>query len=116
MPDPTDDQLRDYAAQIPQIYKDLLAAIPAIDQNRRTGDPVPRLQLEDRLVDEGRDIRIADVQTAMDELMLQKFIRFVSGSNYVVPTPIGERLITILTNHQPRPETIPKLPQPSWAV
>lgn len=114
MAEPTDVQLRDYAAKLPQIYKDLLAAIPKIDSNRRSGDPVKVFDIEVMLVSEAKDVRIHDVPDAINQLISQKFLRGVGGYNYCAPTVLGERLITLITNHVPRPASIPALPEPSW--
>lgn len=115
MAEPTDEQLRDYVAKLPQIYKDLLAAFPKFHPNRRSGDPVLRGKLEDSLISEDRDVRFEDVQAALDQLISQKFIRNTNTPRYVTPTLLGERLISVITKHVPRPATIPELPQPSWA-
>ena len=115
MAEPTDDQLREYAAKLPQIYKDLLAAFPKVDPDRRSGDPVAIFKLEEQLESDDRDVRLEDVQSAFKKLVLQRFIRSIGGTTYCAPTPIGERLISVITNHVPRPATIPELPQPSWA-
>ena len=116
MAEPTDDQLREYAAKLPQIYKDLLAAFPKVDPDRRSGDPVKVFEIEELLVNEASDVRIQDFQKAINQLVSQKFLRDIGGSlNYCAPTVLGERLITLITNHVPRPASIPELPEPSWA-
>ena len=116
MAEPTDEQLRDYAAKLPQIYRDLLAAFPKIDPDRRSGDPAKVFDIEELLVSESKDVRMSDVQDAIYQLVSQKFLRGIGGGlYYCVPTVLGERLITLITKHVPRPASIPALPEPSWA-
>ena len=116
MPEPTDEQLRDYAAKLPQIYKDILAAFPVADPQRRRGDA---LQLERILgglpsseFDTGRPPR-RDVEDAIENLRDAEILND-NGFTGFYPTDLGERLIGVLTGHPAPVVVVPPLPALTW--
>ena len=139
---PTDDQLREYAAQLPDLYKDILAAIPLADPGRARGEGVyPESVLNTlfnvthaayRGVIEGRmapDPRWNhQFSPAIDRLTERSFdiaINRLAEAGFlvdpadtafgrVVPTPLGEKLIATITGRPTPQRDIPVLPRPTW--
>jgi len=113
MAEPTDEQLRDYTAKMPKIYKDILLAFPGFDSKRREFDSLETQHIMEVLTDPDQDIRRVDVNTAITQLSERGFL---SPEFYrIVPTRLGERAIKLLSGTTARPAMIPSLPEPSWA-
>jgi hypothetical protein len=123
---PTDDQLREYIEQLPPIYRDILTAYPAINPERKVGGSLMAMSLVDRLgpdIDDRRDPGFTaeyDEDEVLDALYQLEARDFLTrhptlGAISFSPTPLGERLVTLLTGHTPRPKGAPPLPQPAWA-
>jgi len=126
MPTPTDEQLKAFAEQLPPIYRDILAAFPGINPERKAGGALMAMSLVDRFgpaIDDERDEQFdADhdedevldaLQQLEDRGFLARHPRLASLS--YAPTALGERLISLLTGHRPRPKGAPPLPQLTWA-
>ena len=113
MPEPTDQQLREYAEKLPDIYREILAVFPAASPFRRTGDGLTGETIEEYVTDKNPDIRADDVFEALTNLVNQQFLD-CSHNIIFQPSPIGERLITIVTGRAPRKIPIPDLPAPTW--
>lgn len=123
---PTDDELRAYVEQLPPIYRDILAAYPAINPERKFGGSLMAMSLVDRLgpdIDDQRgeffdaEYDEDEVLDALYQLEARHFLdrHPALGAASFSPTPLGERLITLLTGSTPRPKGAPPLPQPAWA-
>lgn len=141
--EPTDEQLRAYADKLPAIYRDVLAAFPGESSNRRAGDGLYLSSIASRFQEiMPADYRPRDLARAMAQLEGRGFITRASADGtppnpfittaelvqdylaravgdsghdpFVAPTPLGERLITVLTGHQPVERDIPPLPEPTW--
>lgn len=140
---PTDDQLREYAADLPDLYKDILAAYPFVNDARRDGDGVFESTLRNFLRNLGQ-IKPADMHwvlrsgpvgrypykftraideytddefsAAVDRLIEYAFIspRVANGLGLLTPTPTGERLIEILAGKPESRKELPELPKPMW--
>lgn len=138
MAEPTDEQLRDYAAKLPQIYKDILTAFPEINPERQVGEFLVGDSILMHVVEksESYDVayRIFDLQRAVAKLGLQDFLFFYDykrgerplasalmenfidlGELRIMPTTLGERLIEILSQTKAIPSTVPELPTLSWS-
>lgn len=80
---PTDEQLKEYAAQLPDLYKDILAAFQYADPSRDRGEGLYEEQLANFLWNEATRNRLGDVglpagiDTAVD-LMVAGLTRAVS--------------------------------------
>ncbi len=115
MPEPTDEQLKDYAKKLPELYKHIFQVITKRDLNRRYGDGFTRDYIEVCIVDEQTDIRYSDVSDAVDQLIDRNFFQIQpSRPQMVYLTPLGERLMTAVTGIVPRPAQVEKLPAPTW--
>lgn len=123
---PTEDELREYVEQLPPIYRDILKAYPAINPERKFGGALMAVSLVDRFgpdIDDRRDEffdAAYDEDEVLDALYQLEARHFLDrhptlGAVSFAPTPLGERLITLLTGRMPRPKGAPPLPQPVWA-
>jgi hypothetical protein len=110
---PTDEQVREYADKLPDIYRHVLSAFPGAAPTRRAGDGLTADTLHDYIEEQFPDDRHNDVFDAVLKLTDRGFL---TRQNKVIfsPTPLGERLIRAVTGHVPSPEGIPELPVPSW--
>ncbi len=116
MAEPTVDQLREYIDHLPQIYKDVLIAFPRIDPNRRRGDAAVidrHAFFEHKLKSFDSALRDWDIRQAINALC-DAGILDTNEFSSLFPTEVGERLITLLTGHEPKVYTIPELPAPTW--
>lgn len=139
---PTDEQLKDYAAQLPDLYKDILAAIPVADPHRGRGEgvhpgslratlvnlsyPAYRPMMETRVArdpgwryDFSHSLdRLTDktFDIALDRLAESGFILDPLDTDFgvLVPTPLGEQLIAAITGRATPERDVPALPKPTW--
>jgi hypothetical protein len=135
---PTDEQLKEYAAQLPDLYKDILAAYQYADPNRERGvgvfEGTLRNFLWNELMRSGRDgidpgqKRRYPFSPALDEfgdegfseavsrLIAEGFIepRGPNGIGSLIPTEVGERLIEIVSGRPVPRKVFPDLPKPRW--
>ena len=125
MPTPTGEQLKEFAEQLPPIYRDILAAFPGINPERKTGGALMAMSLVDRFgpqiddqreeyfdADHDEDEILDALQQLEDRGFLARHPRL--GQLSYAPTPLGERLISRLTGRNPRPKGAPPLPQLTW--
>ncbi len=116
MAEPTDEQLREYAAKLPQIYRDILAAFAKADPARRQGDAVQVERLMQALPGTEFDTNrptLRDINEAISNLRFEDIVED-TGYGGVHPTEVGERLIGFVTGRQAPTKVIPPLPVPSW--
>lgn len=111
---PTDEQLREYAEQLPQIYRDVLAAFPGVNPDRKSGYGLTVETILDHLIDSDCGHDTADVQDALRKLEERGFLTANRPMAWYSPTTLGERLVTVVTGHTPRPSGAPPLPVPTW--
>jgi hypothetical protein len=114
MPTPTDEQLREYAAKLPAIYRDILRAFPAVAPDRRDGDGLSGPTFEDYVTELGAGHRLGDVMDGLRRLVDNGFLEYTPVAAFYSPTPLGERLVAAVTGHKPAPRGIPDLPVPTW--
>lgn len=106
---PTDEQLRTYAESLPAIYREILAAFPRIEPNRKQGYGLAFQTLAADF--EGRRIgfSLGEIIRACEELE-QNGVVEIKHRIFVHPTPLGERLVTLVSGRQAPAVTVPKLP------
>jgi len=115
MAEPTDKQLKEYVAGLPDVYQYILKAYPSKQPNRQAGDGLT----EDSIVDSFADIRdiysIDEVSDALDQLVQRDFLKKQPSFRFFSPTELGERLIRVLTGSVPRSsKAAPPLPELAW--
>lgn len=140
---PNDEQLKEYAAQLPDLYKDILAAYQFVNDSRHRGEGVFESTLKTFLRDLAF-VKPSDLNwilksgpvgrhpykfslafdeynddafsTAIDRLIEHGFIepRDPTGLGSLIPTKVGERLIEIVAGRPAPEKQIPDLPKPMW--
>ena len=139
-PQPTAEQLKAYAGQLPDLYKDILIAIQASQPNRVVGQGVlagtVRMFLlnkvakfaaayEAALTDRSTAHQFSgatdgmtedDFRAATDNLFEAGLLELDDRPRFprLLPTALGERLIAILTGKETPRRPIPELPKPTW--
>ena len=115
MVSPTDEQVRQYGVQLPEIYRVIIRAFPECEPDRREGYGLSLETIYDHFPEEA-ELGLDDVEEAIDKLAERDFVT-VNEVGGVYPTPLGERLITALTGHVPRrAKVVPELPAPPWSL
>ncbi len=111
---PTVNEVAAYGKQLPQIYRDIMSAFPAIEPRRRAGYGLAFQTLTMHFINTDRHWLLGDVQEACKRLSESGFIEIRNGI-FAHPTELGEQLIMALTGAQPVPtNAIPQLPAHSW--
>jgi hypothetical protein len=95
-----------YVAEIPAIYRDILAAFPTIFPQRAKGDGLSVQTLHADLHDK---YSIAEIHAAAKELEKKGFVEIKHGI-FVHPGDIAEELISKLTGGKIPSEIVPPLP------
>ena len=111
---PSDEQIKEYADKLPEIYRDVLSAFPGENPTRRDGDGLLPESIESHVHFLNSDHREGDVTAAVARLTDRGFFEVDARFGEVRPTPLGERLIAAVTGRRPAPVSIPDLPVPSW--
>ena len=139
--EPTDEQIRAYADKLPGIYREVLAAFPSEAPNRRLGDGLLLSSIDARFQETmPPDYRTRDLNSAVSQLeargflargdrakrdglpghglgvghMMAQALRTLESDPFLVPTYLGERLITAVTGHSAAEKEVPPLPEPTW--
>lgn len=135
MAEPTDDQLREYAVKLPQIYKDILCAFPKFAPDRIRFEPLLESTLIGEVLDADESHRTSLIEEALKTLTFQNLLSTNQdypgygggygdggGGGRPAPQPIrywptetGERLIEILSGHKAKKVSLPALPKPTWS-
>jgi hypothetical protein len=110
---PTDDELRTYANDLPPIYRDVLAAFPAVDPDRKAGYGLAYQTLTAHFAERGPSYGLGQVKQACEQLAGAGFLEVKHGF-FAHPTALGERLIAALTGRAAPAEQVPALPKPAW--
>ena len=112
---PTDAELQEYAARLPDIYRDILSAFPEVEPARRAGYGLAVQTLTMHFYNKRLSHRLEEVDEACRELTDNGFFEIRNGI-FVHPTELGERLIAAVTGRRPRPSEprVPQLPKKTW--
>lgn len=111
---PTTTELRAYAQRLPEIYRDILAAFPAIEPGRRAGYGVAFQTLAMHFANTRRRHAFDDVQEACARLAEAGFLEIRHGI-FAHPTELGEELIAAVTGSSATTaEPLPQLPALTW--
>ncbi len=111
---PTDAEISAYAKGLPPIYRDILAAFPAIEPGRRAGYGIAFQTLAMHFANSGEGYGFGEVQDACEQLADNGFIKIKNGI-FAHPTDLGEQLISAVTA-KPRASNsgVPQLPARTW--
>jgi hypothetical protein len=107
----TDQEILDYARNLPEIYREILSTFPRMEPSRRAGYG---LALQTVVADfENRDLSfgLPEVIQACERLQQHGLVE-MKHHIFVHPTQYGERVIAALTGQQASPVLVPDLPAP----
>jgi hypothetical protein len=108
------DRLEDYANQLPEIYREILAAFPEIEPSRKAGDGLAFQTLAIHFANTSKRWGFGDVQAACEQLRQHGFLEIKNGI-FAHPTDLGEQLIGAVTRKPPASKRgIPSLPARTW--
>jgi hypothetical protein len=113
-PPPPAEQLRAYAQQLPDIYRDILIAFQTSGPPRTEGDPVAFGTVENHLINEGKQYADAELALAFDNLAKDGILSKRDFGIWYAPTRVGEALIEVLTGRPAKPVSVPALPAKTW--
>ena len=114
MAEPTDEQLREYAAKLPQLYREVLEAFPGAYPARRQHDSLTRESLLSQL--QSSEYQTAEILEGVELLVKNGFLKLTELGMFqiVKPTIVGERLLEVLTGKIAPKRGAPPLPVPTW--
>jgi hypothetical protein len=111
---PSDAALSAYAKGLPPIYRDILAAFPAIEPGRKAGYGLAFQTLAVHFANTKREWVLGEVQEACKQLADSGFVEIKNGI-FVHPTDLGEQLIAVVTGgSRASSSAIPRLPARTW--
>ena len=108
---PTDEELRAYVEGLPRIYREILAAFPRIEPNRKLGYGLAFQTLAADFESRGIGFTLGEILQACQQLQEHQLVE-VKHRIFVHPTSYGERLIALISGHEPASQTVPVLPSP----
>ena len=111
---PNDAELKEYARNLPPIYRDIMAAFPGIEPGRKAGYGLAFQTLTMHFANTGRGYGLWEVQEACKQLANSGFIEIRDGI-FAHPTDLGEQLIAVVTGRaRAASPVIPQLPAHTW--
>jgi len=149
-PQPTPEQLKAYAEQLPDVYKDILVAIQAAQPNRVIGEGVFASTVRNFLINltdrkrtdafdtigmamravasvfgPGSQFKFSNAVASMTDNEFSAAVERLADAGFfqpldetrfgsLIPTPLGEGLITTITGRATPKRDLPELPKPTW--
>ena len=107
----TAEQLDAYVTSLPDIYREVLAAFPRVEPNRKPRYGLAYQSLWADLQQRQLGISLEELMAACEQLAAHGLAEIKRGM-FVHPTEKGERLIQAITGKQARPLHVPALPPP----
>ncbi len=141
-PQPTTEQLKAYADQLPDVYKDILVGFQFSQPSRVRGQGVLEGTLRNFIYNRSRglipgnfvgtigdvvsppytfsaaarDMTDVEFSAAIDQLTDAGFFEDRDGTRFgsLIPTPVGESLLAIVSGKAAPSRQLPDLPKPTW--
>src|SRR5438552_18428837 len=110
---PTAAELQKYVKSLPQLYRDILTAYPAIDPARKAGYWLAFPTLAAYFANRKIGHAIHEIQEARQRLAEKGFVEIRNGI-FAHPTELREQLIAAASGKRATALTIPELPTPTW--
>jgi hypothetical protein len=104
--------IENYAAGLPDIYRDVLAVFPKVDPGRKMGYG---LAFQTMVVALNDKYTLGEIQLACSQLA-NRGIAEIQHGMFVHPTPLGEEIISCLTGHPIPDSRVPPLSPPPVPV
>ena len=102
------ETLDEYVANLPEIYRDILAVFPEVDPSRKMGYELATSTITVAL---NNKWSLEEIQEASSQLAA-KGLAEIRHSLFVRPTPLGEEIIARLTGHRAAKIEVPALTTP----
>ena len=114
MAEPTDEQLAEYAAKLPKLYREIFEAFYQAYPERRQHDSLTRESLLTQL--QSSEYDTTEILEGVDLLVKNGFLKLTELGMFQIvrPSTIGERLIEVLTGKIAPKRGAPPLPVPTW--
>ena len=106
---PIDDQ---YVQNLPDIYRDVLAAYPRFNSTRKAGDGLVYQSLYSALVEERKGYTLGQIKRACEN-MAEVGLMEIKHGIFACPTPLGEELISAITSITVPVSDVPPIEPPS---
>jgi hypothetical protein len=111
---PSNAEMAAYAQNLPPVYRDILAAFPAIEPGRKAGYGLAFQTLAMHFANTKRGYALGEIQEACKQLADSGFVE-LRNSIFVHPTDLGEQLIAVVTGGSRAASlAIPRLPARTW--
>ncbi len=111
---PSDAEMAAYAKSLPLIYRDIMAAFPAVEPGRKAGYGLAFQTLAMHFANTKRGYGLEEVQEACKPLADSGFIE-IKNEIFAHPTDLGEQLIAAVTDKpQASKLSLPRLPARTW--
>ena len=111
---PSDAEMTAYAQSLPDIYREIMAAFPAIEPRRKAGYGLAFQTLAMHFANTRRGYGLGEVQEACLRLADSGFIEIKNGI-FAHPTDLGEQLIATVTDKPHASSSgVPALPARTW--
>jgi hypothetical protein len=111
---PSDAQMREYAKSLPGIYRDIMAAFPAVEPGRKAGYGLAFQTLAVHFANTRQGWSLEDVRAACTQLAETGFVE-IRNEIFAHPTELGEQLIAAVTGKpQASHSSVPRLPARTW--
>jgi hypothetical protein len=107
----TEEELRHYAESLPPIYREILGAFPRLEPSRKQGYGLAFQTLAVDFERRPKGFDLGQIMEACQKLEQQGLVK-IKNRIFAHPTPLGERLIGIITGQQAQSVTVEKLPSP----
>jgi hypothetical protein len=108
------DRLEEYANQLPDIDREILAAFLEIEPSRKAGDGLAFQTLAMHFANTSKRWGFGDVPAACEQLRQHGFLE-IKNAIFAHPTDLGEQLIGAVTRKPPASKRgIPSLPARTW--
>jgi hypothetical protein len=105
----TEEELTRYAESLPPIYREILAAFPRLEPGRKQGYGLAFQTLAADFDSHRMGFTLGQIMQACQGLAEQGIVE-IKHRIFAHPTPLGERLIGIITGQLAQSVTIDKLP------
>jgi hypothetical protein len=104
-----------YAAELPPIYRQILAAFQDAQPGRLAGEDLAAVSIQAHLRNTGVRYDLPDIVDACLALVAAGLLDDTSRTfESFAPTPVGEALIAVITGREAPSRTVPALPAPTW--
>jgi len=111
---PTPEQMKAYADELPEIYREIVQAIQRADPERRYGHGISPRAVLSELAKSRLPFNRREFLTAVEQLMELGFLKDFDDGEFWLVTDLGEDLVATVTGLKAKRVEVPPLPKPKW--